>query len=204
VSDDGPRSGEGVLAYQSPEGASVVAVRSILLSSSLHMLRERGHFERYLEVVSPVYRDQIVLTLAPTWLPIRAAEAHYRAWEALGLADSEIEALASGVSGKLTDTFLATVVRSSRGVGATPWLLLNHAARAWSRVFQGGSVTLTTRGPKEVLLEARGLTMFDGHAFPLAYRRVITSALGLFARRVYGRYLAQKEPHSSALLLSWV
>ena len=195
---------DGVHEYVSPEGESVVGVRSILLTSSLQMMKQRGHFERYLEVVSPAYRDQIVYAVAPSWVPIRVAEAHYQAWEALELSEGEIEQLASGVSHRIRDTFLGVVIRSSRGVGATPWVLLNYASRLWSRVFQGGSVRLTQRGPKEVLLEASGLTMFDGRAFPIAYRTVVASGLGLFARTLYARAQPTKKRQSITLLISWV
>jgi hypothetical protein len=194
-----------LVEYVSPEGESVVGVRSILLTSSLQMMKQRGHFERYLEVVSPAHRDQILYTLAPTWVPIRVAEAHYQAWEALDLPDAEIEQLASGVSNRIRDTFLGVVIRSSRGMGATPWVLLNYASRLWCRVFQGGCVRLTQRGPKEVLLESSGLTMFDGRAFPIAYRTVIASGLGLFARTLYVRVQPpSKKRQSIALLISWV
>ena len=190
--------------YVSPEGASVIGVRSILITSSQQMLKARGHFERYVEALPELHREQVLQLMGPTWVPIRVAAAHYQAWEGLGLSDHEIEDLASGVSNRLSDTFLATVMRSSRNVGATPWILLNHFGRVWSRVFQGGYVNLHLRGPKEVALEARGLPMFDGRAFPIAYRRVISTGLGLFARRLFVRPLPIKQRHAHAVLVSWV
>jgi hypothetical protein len=83
-------------------------------------------------------------------------------------------------------------------------VLLNYYARLWARVFQGGRISLTQRGPKEVLLEAHGLPMFDGRAFPIAYRCVIATGLGLFARKLYVRQQPAPKAQSSVVLVSWV
>ena len=120
------------------------------------------------------------------------------------LPDAEIEVMASGVSSRLRDTFLAVIMRSSRNVGASPWVLLNQAGRFWARIFQGGTVRLNRRGPKDALLEASGLTMFDGRAFPMAYRALIGAGLGLFARTIVLRPGGTHKPHSHGVLISWV
>jgi hypothetical protein len=132
------------------------------------------------------------------------AEAHYQAWESLDLPDAEVEAIAAGVAARLRETFLAMLVRGSRTVGATPWVLLNQAGRFWARIFQGGSVRLSQRGPKDALLEASGLTMFDGRAFPIAYRGVVRAGVSLFARTLLLRPMPSKKPHSHSVLISWV
>jgi len=131
-------------------------VRSTLIQSSLNILRDAGHFDRYLQLLDPAERDVVLHTLAPTWLPVAAGVAHYAACDALKLDAHQLRDIGERVGDRIQGTFLRTLTRGVRAAGITPWTLLNHFDRLWGRLFQGGSVELTRKGPKDVTIEVRG------------------------------------------------
>ena len=77
--------------------ARVTRVRSTLLQSSLNSLRTHAYYDRYLAVVDPSYREVILGSLAPEWLPMEVAEAHYRACDALQLTTEEMHVIPSQI-----------------------------------------------------------------------------------------------------------
>jgi hypothetical protein len=139
-----------------PHALSIVPashVRSTLLQSSLGFLRTRGHYERYLRLLEPRHFEAVTGTLAPVWLPIEVALAHYAACDALGLDDAERVAIGEAVGDKIQGTFMQTIVKSARAAGVTPWILLGRFDRFWGRLVQGGSVQLTKVGPKDLTID---------------------------------------------------
>ncbi|MDB4975600.1 MAG: hypothetical protein JWN48_3941 [Myxococcaceae bacterium] len=193
-----------LLDYHAPEGPVITHVRSTLLSSSLQTLRELGYFDRYVGLLDADARDPILLTLAPTWLPVKIAEAHYRACEALQLSGDEMEYVGAAVAKRFMGTFLQTFVRSSRSVGGSPWVPIRQYDKLWSRIWQGGGVRVWERGPKDALIESAGLTMVGGRYFSTAYMGVIRAAASMFASTVYVRAIKTTTPNTHACSLSWV
>src|SRR5688572_27123859 len=80
-----------LLEFHSPAGSAVTQVRSTLLQSSLQTLREHGLFERYVALLPKEYHEPILLTLAPSWLPVEVAMAHYRCCDQLSLDDTALQ-----------------------------------------------------------------------------------------------------------------
>jgi hypothetical protein len=193
-----------ILDYTSPDGKTVTAVRSTLLQSSVQVLKDNGLFERYLKHLSPKYRDEILLTLAPVWHPMDVAVAHYDAWEALDFTTQELEAISANVSNRIMGTFVATLVRQSRSVGGSPWFPLGQYDKLWKRLFVGGTIRITERGPKDALVESRGLAMFGARCFPISYQGVVSTAVRLFAKTVYVRTLPPPSSDSHVAAYSWV
>lgn len=196
--------GTVVVDYRAPEGPIATHVRSTLLSSSVQTLRELGHFERYSALMPPTERELILLTLAPTWLPMSVAETHYGACEALKLADSEVERMGQAVSQRFMGTFLQTFVRSSRSVGGSPWVPIKQYGRLWARIWQGGSVRVLEQGPKDAVIESHGLSVARGRYFSHAYMGVIRAAATMFASTVYVRLRPGPTPSTHVCQLSWV
>jgi hypothetical protein len=155
----------------------VTHVRSTLLQSSLHTLRGRGHFEAYVAELEASYHDDILHTLAPTWLPIRAGVAHYRACDALSLHADELLAIGSAVGDRIQGTFMRTLTQSARAAGLTPWTLLTHFRRLWDRLFQGGSVSLARVGPKDALIEVRCAVLPRFEYFRHAFCGVVSAGV---------------------------
>ena len=193
-----------VLDYHAPEGPIATHVRSTLLSSSLQMIRELGYFERYVALMPKAACETILLTLAPTWLPVALADAHYAACDGLALSPSETDLVGQAVAARFMGTFLQTFVRSTRGVGGSPWVPIKQYGRLWSRIWQGGSVLITERGPKDALIESRGLAVAKYHYFSTAYMGVIRAAGLMFASTVYVRSVRSSEPSTHLCNISWV
>ena len=163
---------EVIIAHLSPLKPATQA-RSTLLQSSLNYLRERGHYATYLEIVSPVHRETIVGSLAPSWLPIEVALAHYRACDALPLSGEERVAIGESVGDRIQGTFMRTLVQTARQAGVTPWLLFKRFDRMWERLFQGGSVEVVQVGPKDLTVEVRGAQVSQFGYFRTAFTGVV-------------------------------
>jgi hypothetical protein len=193
-----------VLDYHAPEGPVVTHVRSTLLSSSLQMMRELGYFDRYVALMPKAACETILLTLAPTWLPVALADAHYAACDGLALSASETDFVGQAVATRFMGSLLQTFVRSSRNVGGSPWVPIKQYGRLWSRIWQGGSVLVTEVGPKDAVIESRGLTVAKYPYFSAAYMGVIRSACLMFASTVYVKLGRTRDPSTHICNLSWV
>jgi hypothetical protein len=195
-----------LVEYRSPEGPVATQVRSTLLMSGIQALRTFGYYERYLERLPREYHDRILFAVGPEWLPIELGVVHYRACDALDLTDSELDEIGQHVSQKIMGTFLGTLTRSTRDIGGSPWLPLSQYARLWQRILVGGSCRVEQIGPKDAIVTSRGIPMLETRYFRTAYRGVQRGAGLLFAKIVTAREskLADKDPHSTATLLSWV
>jgi len=186
------------------EFSPVTCVRSTLLASSLQAIRERGAVEAYTGALPLRYHDQVLRTLAPVWLPIDAALAHYRAVDSLCLPEDEVLNIGRSVGDRLHGTFLGTLIRGARHAGLTPWSVASKVERVWSRVFEGGAIGVKRLGPKEGMLSIRGLPLLAIDYFRIGCRGVICAGVECVARRCYvretGRHL---EPDGADFLISW-
>ena len=175
----------------------MTAVRSTLLQSSLNTLRQRGHFERYLMVMEPRYRESILGSLAPEWLPIDVAMAHYAACDALQMSAGELHEIGEEVGNRIQGTFLGTIVRRARVMGLTPWIPLAQIGRLWERLFEGGAPALLKVGPKDALIDLRNLRLAQFAYFRAAFCGVLASGIKLGAgRAVQTRVLDLRDPAS--------
>lgn len=202
--------GRLLLEFHSPTGPQVTSVRSTLVQSSVQTLRTNGLFDRYVALLPKEYHEPILLTLAPTWLPAEVAVAHYRCCDQLNIEDEALRLIGETVANQIMGTFLGTVARSSRNVGASPLLVVRTYDRLWARLFLGGGVTIHELGPKDIAIETYGVPMYDLHYFRVAHLGVLRGTLGMFAKNIQGRmeypFRHPSEPRQPALrtLISWV
>jgi hypothetical protein len=161
--------------------APVTTIRSTLIQSSLNTLRKRGHFERYLGLVNPRHKAALLETLAPEWLPLEVAVAHYTACDALQLTSGELMEIGEDVGERIQGTFIGTLVRKARTVGLTPWVPLGQFQRLWERLITGGGVSLTRTGPKDCTVDCRMLELCQYNYFRAAFCGVIASGIKLGA-----------------------
>jgi hypothetical protein len=161
--------------------SAVTSVRSTLIQSSLNTLRKRGHFERYLKLVSPVHKAALLESLAPEWLPLEVAVAHYTACDALELTSGELLEIGEDVGERIQGTFIGTLVRKARTVGLTPWVPLGQFQRLWERLMMGGGVSLTRTGPKDCSVDVRQLELCQYNYFRAAFCGVVASGIKLGA-----------------------
>jgi hypothetical protein len=148
-----------VLVPHAGQVASVSQVRSTLLYQSVEALKRHGNYERWLTLVSPHFRDIIVESIAPSWLPVEVAVAHYRACDDLELSPREMLDVGLGVGERLQGTLIQVAVRMARTGGATPALGVICVQRIWPRLFIGGSFQAELVGPKDLQLEVRAAVL---------------------------------------------
>jgi hypothetical protein len=190
-----PRAGEPAGGEQSsaeareiviPFATAVVpplsAVRNVLIQASFAELKAYGHYERYAKLIASDALEQLLaLAIAPSWIPIRLALAHYEACERLQLSESQFSALGKSVGDRLQEVVLISSAKKAEPKGYDLWQGVGALHRMWPRVYQGGGVQVVKIGPKAMLYEARGFSLnrFDyyrqGHVSAL---HATHSALG--------------------------
>jgi hypothetical protein len=128
-------------------------IRSTLLRSSLELLRARGYYDRYIEALDPRHRETLLGSLAPVWIPIEPALAHYAACDAMNLSVPERVALGEAVGDRVQGPLTQALIQGARTVGVTPLTLFARFDTLWGRVLLGGSAQVTKLGPKDVSVE---------------------------------------------------
>lgn len=199
---DGPGM---LLEHCSGAGPRLLRVRGSLLVSSLQSLRELGLFERYHAHLPAAVHDDVVYALASSWLPCALAMQHYAACEAMALSDEELAAMGKHVAARIMGTFIATLVRGSRTVGAhmRPVVILQNYHRLWDRLLEGGGCRVEMTGMKDATIESSGVPMFRYRYFRIAYAGLIRGAGLLFGRAVYTKVLRASDD-AIKVSISWV
>lgn len=194
-----------LLDHTSTNGVAVRQVRGSLLASSLQTLRELGYYERYVTHLPEKFRESVLFALASSWLPVEVAEAHYQACDDLQLDEAQIVAMGEAVSKRIMGTFLATMLRSGRSLGATPtpWLVLCQYHRVCERIMDGGRFMVTQLGPKDAVVQTRGLPLFCFRYFRVATLGMFRSGVNVFARSCFARELIASRD-TLTVSLRWV
>jgi hypothetical protein len=195
-----------IVDHQGAGGPVAAGVRGSLIASSLQTLREHGYFDRYLAQLPAPHRDHILYCLASSWLPIEVAMAHYCACEAMGLSESELLTIGESVSQRIMGTFLGTMLRSSRSVGAalSPWIPLRQYGRVCDRLLSGGVHRVREMGPKDAEIETSGVSMFRYRYFRVATLGIVSGAAGIFSKRCYAKELSGSDSGRIRVSLRWV
>jgi hypothetical protein len=191
--------------HQSATGPRVLWVRGTLVVSSLQTLRELNLIDRYLQCLPAANHDQLLFAPAASWLPVDLAMKHYLACETMALPEADLDNIGRHVSERIMGTFLGTIMRSSRTVGATlsPIVPLRQYSRLWDRLLMGGACKVSTSGPKDARIESRGVPMFRYRYFRIAYTGLIRGAGLMFAKVIH---LRVRSDGDDALIIdaSWV
>jgi hypothetical protein len=69
--------------------------------------------------------------------------------------------------------------------------------RLWQRIFDGGSVTIHRRGPKDALIALQGMPIAQFSYFRNAFRGANDAGLRLFAKTLYIRELPERTSSTS-------
>jgi hypothetical protein len=183
VSDDAGESAASreILIPHDIAAGPVTAIRNMILQASLTELKTNGHYDRYTKLIDPSKLEQLTSSLAPGWIPIGLALAHYEACEDLNLSTDEFEAMGQQVGERVQDAMLVSLAKKVRDADFNLWAAVGPLHRMWPRLFQGGSVQVVKVAPKDKLLEERGFRLNrynyyrHGHVAAL---RATYSALG--------------------------
>ncbi len=96
---------------------------------------------------------------------------HYDACDRLGLSVEEMQLIGWSVGAHIETTFLNALAKGAQALGVTPWKLLGNFQRLWARVLQNGSVAVTKTGPKDGIVEVRGVRSLASSISESAARR---------------------------------
>jgi hypothetical protein len=145
--------------------------RSTWLASSLQGLRQRGHFEHYVSLLSG-HQDEILNAVAAAWVPVAIAQVHYETCERLGLPPGEVEAMARD-SGAIRRQWYATIIASAYRDDTTIWTILAQLQKLWLRSANGGAVAVYRLGPKRARVEYARCALLEIAYFREALRVVL-------------------------------
>ena len=207
MSTQQPNSGapEVVVPFKVPRDQITPAtrVRSTLLASSLRALRDRGMFDAYAAKLDPQWRAPILEAVAGVWLPLEAGLAHYRACDALGFSASEQVEIGRAVGDRVHGTFLATMIRTAKNAGVTPWTAVGYSGKLYERLFEGGGGCEVTKiGPKDARSELVNNPILGIAYFRNGLRGLYQAGVELFCRKAYVNELTSGET-SAVLKISW-
>ena len=198
---------EVVLDYVSPLGPNVTHMRGTLLVNSLDNLRTLGLYDRYLEALPPSHQEVIPYTIAASWIPIDIALIHYETCDAIGLSEEQLEKMGEMMATRVADTFLATVLRTTRNAGVESfWTALSQNHRLLERMYQGGGMAVLKTGPKDLILENTGLPVVTSRYWRQVYVYYMKAVSGLFTKVAYAKLVQPRvaHVHSIAVACSWV
>jgi hypothetical protein len=145
--------------------------RSTWLTSSLEGLRQHGHLDRYLSLLTS-HQNEITTCVAGSWISIAVALAHYHACERLRLSPEEIEAMARG-GGNVRRAWYANVIASAQRPDTSMWTVLAQLQKFWLRSANGGAVAVFQVGPHSARLHYVGCPLFNVPYFREAFRVVV-------------------------------
>jgi hypothetical protein len=178
---------EWVVPVRQPEDRvrPVTHVRSSAIVTGQSMLRASGRHDAYAAGLAPDARAAVLGVVPGVWVSVELALAHHRAIDGLRLTASEQASLAMGAGERLQGPATSTLLRISREVGMTPWLLMPHGQRIWDRICRGGDMSIERIGPKEAMVRMFGLPLFSSPYFRLGMRCVLQAGLSLWCTRCY-------------------
>lgn len=195
-----------ILVAHDPNAGDVTEVRNLVLQSSLAELKAHGYYERYVQHIEPSTLEDLLSRVAPGWVPVDLAMAHYKACDDMNLSTEELSAMGRSVGERIQETTLVSAAKTSRDENFDPWQVEAQLHRMWQRLYRGGSIQVTKLGSKEKLIEQRGYPMNRFHY----YRQALVWALGAthtaVGLRVSRIRVEKYEPdtHEVGVRLSWL
>lgn len=173
-----------ILVPYDPSAGPVTAVRNVIIQASLTQLRSNGHFERYATLIDPAALEQLItMSIAPGWIPIELALAHYEACDNLMLTREQFAVMGYAVGERVHETVLVSPAKKTRDPSFNAWNVEGPLQRMWPRLFQGGSVQTVKVGPKAKLMEERGFRLSQFHYYRQAHLSAVMAthlSLGSF------------------------
>ena len=162
----------------------VDAVRAFVFLSGLRWMEKRGIAEKFKELLPPKLREAIPTLTTNDWVPLDDALDAYAACDALALPAEEQIDLGRFVSQANNGVVVQTVARLIGKLGATPWVALGHADKAWHRSNRGGAIAVYRAGEKIARLEFWQCPLARSPFFVTSMRGAIAVGAEPFAERV--------------------
>ncbi len=196
--------GEVLLDYVHPDGPRVTHMRGLLLVNAINNLKSWGVYDRYLEALSEKDRDWLVSTIVTSWVPIEAAELHYRTASQLNIPNSTIEDAGRRMAVRVAEMYLSPAIKSGRAVEAFAAVMAKND-KMWERMYQGGACLVVRLGPAAFQLEDYGNPLVQYHPFRHAYAAYMSTLASLFRKsaRVYETDPSRPDEPALATRFSW-
>jgi hypothetical protein len=203
AADGGER--ENIYPHDRTRGP-VTAVRNVLLQTSLNELQENGHYERYVQLIAPEKLEQLQTFLAPGWVPIEIADAHYAACNGLDLSSAQSGRLGARIGNRLQQTLFVSNAKGARDPDFDLWKVTPGLYRMWARLYQGGSVQLTRLGEHETLIGQLGFTLNRYEYYRQAQMRAIAAAYASVGTRITRFDIERYDPetHEIEFHMAWL
>lgn len=200
-------SGRVVVDYKSADGPTVTHMRGLLLVNFLSKLRENGLEERYLSALPSRARGVLTGVIASSWVDLETALPHFQACETLDISEEKLEKFGRELAGRVTDTWLGTVVRAARNSGFEAMgAVLKQNDRNFSRMYKGGRTQVIEHGAKEMVVEDHGNPLLALQVFRCSYLGYMKGLAHLFTKTAYVKFVPplQHDRHGIATHFSWV
>jgi hypothetical protein len=183
----------------------VEEVRSTLILSGIQEIRARGHFSRYVDVLSPEMRERIFGLAAGMWVPVELAVAHYTAIDGLRLATSEIESIGADVANRTWKHILSPVAARAKRIGPKPWEALTHTHESIDLNWRGGDARIFRESPNQALYEWVGQPCAGIPYFVTSFGAFMGALIGLYSQRASHHIVPEGcTPTTISLRLSWI
>src|SRR5438309_95354 len=99
----------------------VERVRSTLITAGIANLRALGFLDEWSRGVDAEARDELLTSIAGTWLPVELAFKYYRGCDALNLTHEQGVSIGRSFAARVSGTVLHAVKHVASGIGVTPW-----------------------------------------------------------------------------------
>jgi hypothetical protein len=194
---------EIVVPFRTPTPRLVTEARSTLIVSGIQTLRARGLYERYVELLSPSLRQEIMSLVAGLWIPGNLALEHYRTMDKLGLDTSLIEAIGAEVSQRGARTVLKRAPTTN--TDRTPWKMFELIQRNLDTNWRGSDMMVIKEGPQEAISIWEGQPCASVPYFVTSWGGFMRASTSRYCTSAQHRYLPDRSsPTTIALSLSWV
>lgn len=185
----------------------LVAVRRMLVHSSIAELKQFGLYERYAAAIEPDALEQILGLIGPGWMPIELAMKHYGACDRLALTDDEIHAAGLRAGDKMS---AALMVGGAQGTAATsgdrsPWEVIGVFSRMGRRVYEGGSAQYVKVGPNKLQIEHDGNVLFSLRYYRIAHGGFLKQSFSNLGMDITSHTFTNYRPEKAQIeyRLSW-
>jgi hypothetical protein len=165
---------------------SLVAVRRMLVHSSIAELGVLGVYDRYCENIQRGSLDRIKELIGPGWMPVELALEHYAACDKLQLRDDAIFQMGVRAGDKTGSALLVAGAQPRVEMkDRTPWPLLQAFARMGRRIYDGASAQYTKTGLNSLQIEYYGNPLFSFHYYRVAHRGFMHQAFRALSVEVH-------------------
>jgi hypothetical protein len=193
------------LAASTGRAPAAIAVRSTLVVNSVSALREHGLLDQYLAGLPACEHERVLHLTAGAWEPVELALSHYRACDALDIADGVIDTIGYASGRNINETFLKVISRLSVEAGLSPWSVLSRSPQLIERIWRGTAAAVYKLGPKEARFEWHGQPLAPSRYFRVAFGAFLRATLEVSAKTVYVRLVpARCRDNLAVYRCSWV